>query len=339
MKPVRCLCVLALTAALYPTAAQETVPQQQAVPVSPPVSTIRVPPPPAEVDPDDFSISSDVELVLLDVSVKGRDGGFLSGLTKSDFKIYEDNVDQNITVFSAKDVPVTVGLVVDNSGSVRPKKPEIVTAALTFVKKSNPADEVFVVNFNDNVKLGLPEGVEFSGDTTMLRDALLHNPAQGRTALYDAISTALDHLEKGRLAKKTLIVVADGGDNMSDLSRDELIRRAENSLATIYTVGIFNPEDKDKDPGFLRKLARITGGEAYAPKEMSDLVGICEKIAEDIRSRYTVGYVPSNRSHDGKMRKLKVEAMSPDGKKAIVRTRTHYYPAGSMSAQRQDAKR
>ena len=273
----------------------------------------------------EFKIRSEVELVLLDVSVKDSRGGFVSGLAKDNFKIFDNKAEQQITVFQAQDVPVTVGLVVDNSGSVRPKKDQIVTAALTFVKNSNPQDEVFIVNFNDRVLKGLPDGVDFTDDHNVLREGLLLNPAQGRTALYDGLMEALDHIEKGRLDKKTLVLIADGGDNMSEATEDEIIRRVEESLATIYTVGIYNPLDKEKNPGFLKRLAEISGGEYYRPQNISHLVGVCEKIAHDIRNRYTLGYSPQHLSHDGQVRKLKVVATNPsDGRQLIVRTRTQY---------------
>jgi VWFA-related protein len=296
----------------------------------PPATTLVLPPPPA--DPNEFRVSSDVELVLLDVSVKDNDGGFVSGLKLSDFKVLENKVDQKLTVFQAQDVPVTVGLIVDNSGSVRSKKPEIVTAALTFVKNSNPHDEVFIVNFNDSVLMGLPDDVPFTSDTQMLRNALLLNPARGRTALYDALIAGLDHLEKGRLDKKTLVLISDGGDNMSQATKEEMLRRAEESLVTIYTVGIYDLNDRDRNPGFLKELARITGGEAFLPGDSKELVPVCEKIAKDIRNRYTVGYVPLNRDFDGKPRRLQVRAMAPAGKKYEVRTRTHYLAATSRSS-------
>jgi Ca-activated chloride channel family protein len=283
---------------------------------------------PAAPGVEEFKISTDVELVLLDVSVKDSQGGFVSGLTKENFKITDNKIPQEITVFQAEDVPVTVGLVVDNSGSVRPKKPEIVTAALTLVKNSNPQDEVFVINFNDRVLKGLPEGVEFTDDHVALREALLLNPAKGRTSLYDGLEEALEHIEKGRLDKKTLVLVADGGDNMSETTREEIIRAVETSLATIYTIGIYNPDDKDKDPGFLKQLAEISGGEYYRPRNISHLVGVCEKIAHDIRNRYTIGYSPKNIHHDGKVRKLNVTASQPDaGRRLHVRTRTQYQTA------------
>lgn len=290
--------------------------------VGPPPVTLNLPP--APLDPNDFRVSSNVELVLLDVSVKDEDGGFVSGLTLPDFKVLENRIDQKLTIFHAQDVPVTVGLIVDNSGSVRSKKPEIVTAALTFVKNSNPNDELFVVNFNDRVLMGLPDDVPFTSDTHLLRQGLLMNPARGRTALYDALMTGLDHLQKGRLDKKTLVLISDGGDNMSTATKEDLLRRAEESLVTIYTVGIYDSNDRDRNPGFLKELARITGGEAYLPGDLKNLVPVCEKIAHDIRNRYTVGYVPSNREFDGKPRKLKVLAGAPTGKKYSVRTRTHY---------------
>jgi VWFA-related protein len=296
----------------------------------------QIPPPPP--DPRDFRVKSEVELVLLDVSVKDRDGGFVSGLTKENFQVFDNKVEQPIRVFAAQDAPVTVGLVVDNSGSVRPKKPDIVTAALTFVTQSNPQDEVFIVNFNDRVVLGLPPEMPFSDNRQLLRQALLLNPAQGRTALYDALKLALEHLDKGRLDKKTLVLVSDGGDNASDTTKDEIMKLAERSLATIYTVGIFNPDDRDKNPGFLKALAKLTGGEAYIPENSSHLVGICEKIAHDIRNRYTVGFSPTAGPNETKAHPVRVNATDANNRKLDVRTRTHYFPRGAalQSANKSD---
>ena len=291
------------------------------------------PPPPAnEAVLDDYKISTERNVVLLDVSVKDSKGGFVAGLDRDRFRVYENKVEQPLSIFAAQDVPVTVGLVVDNSGSVRPKKAEIVTAALAFVKASNPKDEVFVVNFNDSVRMGLPENTPFTDDHAMLRSALLSNPAQGRTALYDAIKLALSHLDQGRLDKKTLVLISDGGDNSSEMTRDDITRLAERSLATIYTVGIFNPGDKDKNPGFLKDMAELTGGEAYIPENMSNLIGICEKIARDIRNRYTLGYSPTNTKFDGKKRHLKVLVSGEDGRRFEARTRTHYVAASHSAA-------
>lgn len=296
----------------------------------------QIPPPPP--DPNDFRVKSEVELVLLDVSVKDREGGFVSGLSKENFQVFDNKVEQPIRVFAAQDAPVTVGLVVDNSGSVGPKKPEIVTAALTFVTQSNPKDEVFIVNFNDRVSLGLPPETAFTDNRQLLRQALLMNPAQGRTSLYDALKLALEHLDKGRLDKKTLVLVSDGGDNASETTRDEIMKLAERSLATIYTIGIFNPEDKDKNPGFLKALARLTGGEAFIPENSNHLVGICEKIAHDIRNRYTVGFSPTAGPEETKAHPVRVTATDGNARKLDVRTRTHYIPRGAAAVVSQNKK-
>jgi Ca-activated chloride channel homolog len=311
--------------------------QQSTLPVIPGQPAFP-PAPPAEPLEDDYRISSEVDLVLLDVAVKDSRGGFVSGLQKNAFRILDRKQEQPIRIFSAQDVPVTVGLVVDNSGSVRPKKPEIVTAALTFITQSHPKDETFIVNFNDRVYFGLPDDIPFSDDVSLLRQALLTNPARGRTALYDAIKMSLEHLEKGRLDKKTLVLISDGGDNTSETTKDEVMALIERSIATIYTVGIFNPDDKDKNPGFLKDVAALTGGEYYEPGNISHLVGVCEKIAKDIRNRYTLGFAPDTSSFDGKRRNIRVEAVGEDGRKLQARTRTHYIAAPRASRSRSEAK-
>lgn len=283
-------------------------------------------------EPQEFQITSHSDLVLLDVSVKDPAGGFVTGLTKDQFKILENGRDQPIRVFEAGDIPVTVGLVVDNSGSMRNKKPEVVTAALTFVTESNPKDEMFVVNFNDNARLGLPSQTTFTDSAELLRAALLSNRVEGRTALNDALKLGLSHLEKGIQAKKTLVLISDGGDNASELNTSDLLRLAERSRATIYAIGIYDAEDRDKNPGFLRKIATLTGGECFIPDKLTDLVGVCRKIAKDIRNRYSIGFVPATTEHAGEVRKIKVVASAPDRGKLIVRTRTHYTAASDFEA-------
>jgi VWFA-related protein len=309
-------------------AAKKTPPE--GVLLGPPQRDLRLPPPPLTAD--DYVVSSDVEIVLLDVSVKDSRGGFASGLTKEQFKVFEDGKEQSISIFAAQDTPVTVGLVIDHSGSVRTKRPEVVTAALTFAGKSNPQDEIFLVNFNDRVWLGLPDGVPFTDNINLLRTSLLQAPMQGRTSIYDGLKKAFQHVNLGRRDKKTLVVISDGGDNSSDATEDEILRMAEESLVTIYTVGIFGPHEKESNRGFLKKLASITGGESFMPDKMAELVGVCEKIAHDIRNRYTVGYVPTNRSFDGKVRRIKVVAAAPDRGKLAVRTRTHYLAASDQNS-------
>jgi Ca-activated chloride channel family protein len=272
----------------------------------------------------EFKFSTQVELVLLDVSVKDAKGGYVSGLTRDDFQVYENGVLQKITEFASSDVPVTVGLVIDDSGSMRTKRAEVIAAGVAFVGASNPRDEIFVVNFNNKVRHGLPQNVPFTDDVTLLRTALVHEIPQGQTALYDAIAFALHHLESGRRDKKTLVVVSDGADNCSKLAFKDLLPLIQESRATIYTVGIFNPDDPDNNPGVLKRIASTSGGECFLPTELDQIGPICQKIAKDIRNRYTIGYLPIRTDEKAVVRKIRVAAATADRKKLIVRTRTSY---------------
>jgi Ca-activated chloride channel family protein len=272
---------------------------------------------------DDYKISTTARLVLLDVSVKDAKGGFASGLTQEQFKIYENGKLQSITEFANSDIPVTVGLVIDESGSMRRKRPEVVTAALSFVTSSNRQDEVFVLHFNESVYAGLPESAPFSDDIKKLRTALWLRPAEGRTALYDAILRGLQYLAKGRRDKKTLILISDGGDNVSAHNWKEVERAVLEDIATIYTIGIFDQDDPDRNPDMLRKLAHISGGEAFFPKVLEEIVPICEQIAKEIRTRYTIGYVPSADNGKG-LRHIRVMASDAGRGKLLARTRTAY---------------
>jgi Ca-activated chloride channel family protein len=272
----------------------------------------------------DPTFSSTSNLVLLDVSVKNSKGGYAAGIAKDSFRVYEGGQLQTITHFSREDVPVTVGLVVDTSGSMGPKYQQVVAAALAFIAASNPKDEIFVVNFNDSVTEGLPPELPFTDDIGKLRAALFVAKPEGRTALYDAIAVALSHLEKGKRDKKTLILISDGGDNHSSHTLDDVKRMVQESRATIYTIGLFDDDDKDQNPRVLRQLSGVSGGETYLPKDVSEVLEICRRVASDIRARYTIGYVPAGNEAPGSLRKIRVAASQPDGQKLIVRTRTSY---------------
>jgi len=271
----------------------------------------------------EYTIRTTSRLVLLDVSVKDSTGGFVSELASQNFKVYEDGKPQQITQFAHADVPVTVGLVVDESGSMRRKQPEVITAALQFIHASNPQDEIFVINFNEKPRRGLPDIQLFSDSAEQLRAALWRGVPEGRTALYDAIEMALHQLDYGRRDKKTLIVISDGGDNVSANKLQAVMHDVLDSVATIYTIGIFDEDDPDRNPGVLNRLAHVSGGNAYFPKKLEEIVPICRVIARDIRTRYTIGYIPrvENRISE---RHIKVAARSENGQKLIVRTRASY---------------
>lgn len=271
----------------------------------------------------DFVIRSEVRLVLLDVSVKDRDGGFVAGLSKDNFAVYENGAAQPITVFASNDVPVTVGILVDESRSMAPKRADVLSAAETFIAESNREDEVFVLNFNDSVKRGLPEGVPFSGDLDQLRAALDRGIPSGRTALNDAVADGLKQLGEGRRDKKTLVVISDGGDNSSHHTRREIVDMVERNIATIYTIGLFEPGDPDWNPGLLKHLARVSGGEAHFPVDSEGMVAVCRAIAKDIRTRYTIGYLPQAKN-GGSLRHIRVSVSAPGRSRLIARTRDRY---------------
>jgi Ca-activated chloride channel family protein len=312
-----------------PESAVQLPPKQQA-PQAPPASSLAPPPAPTQ---SAFKISENVNLVLLDVSVKDKQGGYVSGLPKEAFTVLEDGKPQQITQFADNDIPVTTGLVVDNSGSMTPKKPDVMMAALVFIQSSNPLDEWFVINFNDKVWRGLPPLIPFTDDIKLLRAALAKTEPAGRTALYDAILAGLRQLEMGRRDKKTLVVLSDGGDNASAHSLDEVREAVLRSPATIYTVGLFDEFDKEKNPDVLQKLAHISGGVCYLPKKITNVIDVCRQIAKDIRTRYTIGYVPQQLNRTG-IRHIKVEVKAPGNKKLIARTRTSYAVRDEDSADR-----
>ena len=285
----------------------------------------QTPPAPPDRDSGSLRISVDVALVVLHATVSDRQGGFVSDLGERDFEVYEDGVPQSIRLFSNEDVPVTVGLVVDHSTSMRPKLAEVTAAARAFVRSSNRDDEMFVVNFNESVSLGLPGAFRFTDSTAELGDAIAAMPTEGRTALYDAIAKALEELQAGTRDKKVLIVVSDGGDNASAQSLAQVMELAGKSSAVVYTVGIFDESDEDRNPGVLKRLAQATGGEAFLPDRIGDVPAICERIARDIRHQYTIGYVPINLAHDGAYHAIRVLARAQGHHdKLSVRTRTGY---------------
>jgi len=271
-----------------------------------------------------YTISLHVDQVMLDVSVLESGGRFVSGLEATDFKVFEDERLQEIVYFASKDVPVTIGLVIDNSGSMRSKRPEIITAAMSFINASNPNDEIFVIHFNERVRFGLQDPASFASDPLLLRSALYRMTADGKTALYDAISQAVQHLTTGKCDRKALVVVSDGGDNASRRDLPEVLRLIQSTHAAVYTLTVYDPNNKDQNPKVLRRLAKISGGESFFPKELKQVGPICQTIATDIRNQYLLAYRPTNSKRDGSFRHLRVAVESPRKKKLAVRTREGY---------------
>jgi Ca-activated chloride channel family protein len=275
--------------------------------------------------PRPYAISVNVSSVVLHATVKNHRGSLVSGLSKREFRIYEDGVPQPIQYFSHDDIAVTVGLVLDNSGSMQPNRDQVIAAGMAFARSSNPQDQMFVVNFNEHVSLGLPGATPFTDQPAQLKIALARFHADGETALYDALALALRHLKLGNRDKKVLIVVSDGGDNASKYKLDQILALATQSEAIIYTVDIHVEGDLDRNPKALRRLASATGGEDFVVDSLPEVVSICERIAHDIREQYTLAFSPSNRKQDGAYRAILVKASAPRHGSLSVLTRAGYY--------------
>ena len=286
--------------------------------------------------PGSHRISVDVNLVVLNATVRDQKGRPASNLGEHDFEVYEDGVRQALRLFLHEDIPVTVGLVIDHSGSMRPRLAEVIAAAQTFVQASSPQDEMFVVNFNETVSLGLPDAIRFTNRPDELARAIAKAPVTGQTALYDAVLMAQGRLQTGTRDKKVLIVISDGGDNRSRHSLEEVVKMARQSSALIYTIGIFDDSDADRNPAVLRRLAGTTGGEAFFPGELNDVVPICERIARDIRNQYTLGYVPSSTAQPGAFRAIRVIARTAGKANLTVRTCAGYIAGGESRPDRNE---
>ncbi|MGA9630290.1 MAG: VWA domain-containing protein [Candidatus Acidiferrales bacterium] len=303
----------------------------------PPIDAPNLPPPPDE-NQHGHALKSDVDLVVLHVTVTDQKGEFVENLSRNEFEVFEDKIQQNISMFSRDDVPVTMGLVIDNSGSMREKRAQVNAAALTFVQTSNPQDEAFVVNFNDEYYLDT-DG-DFTSDQRNLQDALARIDTRGSTALYDAVIGSLNHLKKGHKDKRVLLLVTDGDDDASRMTFEDAIKAAEESNATIYTIGVFSQDDLKNDKKMVRHsrkvltdLAEATGGEAYFPANLDDVTPICEQVAHEIRNQYTIGYYPTDSARDGTFRSVQVRVFPPKGLgKIMVRTRTGYYAPKASAA-------
>ena len=271
-----------------------------------------------------YRIKVNSNLVVLHATALDHKGMLVSGLDQENFQVYEDGALQQIKYFSHVDIPVTVGLVIDNSGSMGKKRAEVIAAALAFARSSNPQDQMFVVNFNEHVRFALPDDMLFTGQVSQLEAALSRIITNGQTALYDGMAAALQHLKKGDRDKKVLIVISDGGDNASKHNLAQIMSMAQQSDAIIYTIGLFEEEDADRNPHVLTQFARETGGDVFLPQSLKEAVPICERIARDIRDQYTIAYVPANKKQDGTYRTIQVKASAPGRGHLLVRTRSGY---------------
>ena len=272
-------------------------------------------------------IHVDTRLVVLHATVVDKTGHLVLNLPESAFQVFENGVPQQMKVFRREDVPVSIGLVIDNSGSMRDKRAKVEAAAVALVKASNPDDEVFVVNFNDEAFLDLPHGKDFTNDIKEMEEALTRIDSRGGTAMRDAIRMSIDHVkEKGKKDKRVLVVVTDGNDNSSVISLENLVKASQQSEVLIYSVGLLSEEERreaQRAKRALNDLAIATGGYAFFPNSLSEVDSIAHQVARDIRNQYTIAYSPTNDAMDGSYRQIKVTVNAPG--KPTVRTRSGYY--------------
>ncbi|HUO26319.1 MAG TPA: VWA domain-containing protein [Candidatus Aquilonibacter sp.] len=281
-------------------------------------------------DDGTFVIRKDVDEVLLHASVVDDKQRLVTNLDRGAFTVYEDGKPQTIVSFHHEDIPVDMGIVIDNSGSMREKRAKVNQAALNLVRSSNPQDEVFVVNFNDEYYLDQ----DFTNDLLKLKDALEKIDAKGGTALYDAVVASADHLKRyGRLDKKVLFVVTDGEDNASQENLEQAVKQLqEENGPSVYAIGLLGEEEHPKRAKrALQIIAERTGGLAFFPKTLDQVDEISRDVAHDIRNQYTIGYKPTNPKATGGFRTIRVEAKAKGHGKLIVRTKSGYY-AGAGSA-------
>jgi VWFA-related protein len=279
---------------------------------------------------DDFKLKVDVELVQLPVSVVDKTGMPIRGLRPQHFTVYEDKVQQEISLFKEEDIPMSVAVLIDRSGSMQDKLDRVHAAAMTFIRENNDDDETALVSFSDSVTIDQ----RLTAHTDKLNRALSRIQANGDTALYDAILVASEYLEReAQRDKKVLLVISDGEDNRSNNNLKQVLKVMKESNIIVYTIGMVRSRfgdylvvgDGGRKP--LQELAEVTGGAAFFPKSINDVEKICTKISRDLRNQYTIGYRPSNRNLDGAYRKVVVKLDPPKHtpKKFQVRTKQGYY--------------
>jgi len=283
------------------------------------------PPAPAPAEDSEAVFRSDTRLVEVHATVTDQSNQLITDLQKSDFKIFENDVEQEIKVFRHEDAPISLGLIIDKSASMVPRRAQVAAAALKLVQLSNKDDEVFIMAFND-----MPTLVQdFTHDVGKLRESFNKIDSTGATAMRDALLLGIDHLKRvAANDKKVLLVVTDGEDNSSVSSLDRLVRASQQAGVLIYSIGLLAQETErsatlaKRD---LNALTMATGGEVFYPKDVSEVDGIAEHVAKDLRNQYTIAYNPTNDAQDGTFRKIKVTVSRPDAK---VTTRSGYFAVG-----------
>jgi len=284
---------------------------------------------PGQVIKEGQSVHIDVELALVNVTVTDPYDRLVTGLEADNFRIFENSVEQEIQYFSSEDVPISIGVIFDLSGSMANKVGKAREAALQFFKTANPQDEFFLVSFNERAELMSA----FTNSVEDLQRRIISAPAKGRTALLDAIYLGLSEIKTARNAKRALLIMSDGGDNNSRYNAKDIKRLVREADTQLYSVGIFDPfeyrsrtPEELSGPSLLTEVTELTGGRAFSVESINELPDIAAKIGAELRNQYILGYRPSNKSHDARWRKIKVKLRAPKELPPLsVYAKTGYY--------------
>jgi Ca-activated chloride channel family protein len=275
-------------------------------------------------------ISVHTELVAVPVTVTDARGHHVGGLSQENFRVFENGRPQPIAVFHHGDAPVTLGLIIDRSQSMRTKTPALQAAVSALLQSSRPDDELFAVDFNDRVSFALPGGRPFTNDAKELEASLTAVDAAGQTALYDGVAEGLQHLQLGHAEKHALIVVSDGGDNASRRTYAEVLALARRSDVVIYAIGLLGtpPAEEEEDAGLIKRLCKDTGGAAYFPRSAEEIIAASTHIARDFREQYTLGFAPGTHTDGRAFRRIEVRVSAAGQRRLHVRTRSGYVVRG-----------
>jgi len=326
-RPIACLLLLCLAP---PLRAQDN-------PNLVPAGTLVAPPklgktghdsPGVKIEPGK-AIRTDVDLALVNVTVTDPYNRLVTGLDQDNFRVYEDNVEQEVTTFSAEDVPISIGVIFDFSGSMSNKVDKAREAAVEFFKTANPQDEFFLVTFNERAELTST----FTNSVEDLQSRMMMTAPKGRTALLDAIYLGLSQMRGAHNAKRALLILSDGGDNHSRYNENDIKRLVKEADTQLYAIGIYDPLgyrnrtiEELNGPSLLTELTELTGGRVFAVEHLNDLPDIASKIGMELRNQYVLGYKPTNRVHDARWRKIKVKLRAPKGLPPLtVYSKTGYY--------------
>jgi len=277
-----------------------------------------------------FKLSVNVDLTEVHVNVTDDKDRPIGNLKKENFRVFEDQTEQHVTVFKHEDIPVSLGLVIDNSRSIEPRKHRLDAAALSFVRRGNPNDETFIVHFDDEARLSS----DFTNSIPTLENVLAGAKPFGQTAIYDALILALEHMQTSRYTKRAILLITDGVDNYSTYTLNQAIEATKRAGVAVYTVGLLSQSGGEIAEDSLIRIAEASGGQAYFPSNVDEARIYMERVANDLREQYTLGYFPTNPARNGSWRSVRVEIVSAPGIKSTAKLNAvyrhgYYGPGGS----------